>query len=468
MLHPFVYASILAHGGAPVSQDCGLAAPTGDEVYEINSYDCTERTDQGYSNGAGVDILVVTIDGEPVEKATANAYWVMHEAAAADGVDMHINSGFRTMEQQEYFYMCGPDGCCCCNDCNLAAAPGYSNHQSGHALDINTATPGVYNWLVAHGAEYGFSATVPSEDWHWEWWGGGPGGGICDIAAPPGGNLDASACEGVSGWAQDPDTPEQAIDVHVYFGGPAGDPAAVGVPINAGEQRDDLCEVLGTCNHGFTMAVPLSLQDGEPHPVHVYAIDSEGAANAELVASPQQLSCPRPELPDGFRRQVPDAAALAAWKFDPFWQMLTIDAAALEGFEEWNAIAARPTLVKTADDPEVWLVDSGWRRHVPDPEVAAAWGFDPATAEIVDAEILAQWTEGTPVRAQPRLVSSDGLTIWLVDDAQEAGDGGGNSASGGDDEGDDDGTGSAGDSATDEGGDSDGLPGQGDDAGDAG
>ncbi len=471
MLHALMLASsILVHEPGPQSQNCGLTQPI-DPEYHPNSYDCTERQDVGYDSGTQFDITVVTIDDNPVEKDTANAYWVMREAAAADGVDIHINSGFRTMEEQEYFYMCYT--CCCCNSCNLAAEPGYSNHQSGHALDLSTSNAGVYSWLVAHGAEYGFANTVPSEDWHWEWWGGGPGGGICDLAAPPAGTLDAAACTGVAGWAQDPDTPDQAIDVHVYFDGAAGDPAAIGVPVTADEQRDDLCEQLGTCNHGFTMDVPLSLQDGEAHAVHVYAIDSEGAANAELASSPAMLSCPRPELPDGFRRRVPDEAALAAWRFDPFWQLLTVEATALDSLDEWNDLGAAPLLVKTADDPEVWLVDSGWRRHVPSPEVAAAWGFDLAGAEIVELPILEQWTEGTPVRDKPTLVTADGLAIWLVDDAQEgsAGEGGGSagegggSASGGGSGDSDDGDSSDGDGDSDASG---GLPGQGGEAGDSG
>ncbi|HWB78657.1 MAG TPA: MYXO-CTERM sorting domain-containing protein, partial [Nannocystaceae bacterium] len=304
--------------------------------------------------------------------------------------------------------------------------------------------------------------TVPSEIWHWEWWGGGPSGGICDIAAPPGGTLDAAACTGVSGWAQDPDTPEQSIDVHVYFGGPAGDMNAIGVPTTADQQRDDLCEPLGSCNHGFTMDVPLSLQDGQAHAVHVYAIDSGGADNAELASSPQMLSCPRPELPEGFRRRVPDDVALAAWGFDPFWQMLTIEASELDDYEEWNDLGGAPVLVKTADDPEVWLVDSGWRRHVPTPEIAAAWGFDLAEVEVVELPILEQYTEGTPVRDRPTLVSADGLAIYLVDDAQDGSNGSGGSASeGGGSNGD-----SAGDSASDggsedDGGSGSGLPGQG-------
>ncbi len=68
---------------------------------------------------------------------------------------------------------------CNCNNCNRAARPGTSNHQSGHALDLNTSAPGVLSWLNANGARFGFSRTVPSEAWHWEWWGGGPGGGPC-------------------------------------------------------------------------------------------------------------------------------------------------------------------------------------------------------------------------------------------------------------------------------------------------
>lgn len=139
--------------------------------------DCSERTDTGYTSGNAFTITVVTVDGKPVERETANAYWVMKEAAARDGVDIRVVSGFRTNAEQQYLYNCYVN--CNCNNCNLAARPGYSNHQSGHALDLNTSSGGVLSWLNAHGASFGFSRTVPSEDWHWEWWGGGPGGGPC-------------------------------------------------------------------------------------------------------------------------------------------------------------------------------------------------------------------------------------------------------------------------------------------------
>ena len=120
-------------------------------------------------------IEFAAVDGKPVEVATANAYIVMSQAAAKAGVKLAVVSGFRTMAEQQYLYKCYT--CCCCNSCNLAAVPGTSNHQSGHALDLNTAAAGVYGWLDKHGKSYGFKRTVPSEAWHWEWWGGGPGGG---------------------------------------------------------------------------------------------------------------------------------------------------------------------------------------------------------------------------------------------------------------------------------------------------
>ena len=147
------------------------------------SVDCTPWTDTGYVNGAPFDITLVTVDGEPAEVSTANAYVVMQSAAAADGVGVVVVSGFRTYAEQEYLYTCYVN--CNCNNCNLAAQPGYSNHQSGHALDLNASSGGVLGWLNAHGADYGFSRTVASEDWHWEWWGGGPGGGPCNDTTPP-------------------------------------------------------------------------------------------------------------------------------------------------------------------------------------------------------------------------------------------------------------------------------------------
>ena len=146
----------------------------------LAAIDCAEHTDTGYVKGDPFTITVVTVDGKPVEVDTANAFYQMAQAAAKAGVTIKVVSGFRTMDEQKYLYNCYIN--CNCNNCNEAAKPGYSNHQSGHALDLNTGGAGVLNWLNAHGNTYGFSRTVPSEDWHWEWWGGGPpASGPCGV-----------------------------------------------------------------------------------------------------------------------------------------------------------------------------------------------------------------------------------------------------------------------------------------------
>jgi LAS superfamily LD-carboxypeptidase LdcB len=117
----------------------------------------------GYIQGRKIKITVVDVDGVTVEERTAKAFAAMAEAAAGDGIELELTSGFRTNERQaelydEYLHASGA----------LAAKPGYSNHQSGHALDINVWNWTVFEWLDEHAAKYGFKRTVPSEPWHWE------------------------------------------------------------------------------------------------------------------------------------------------------------------------------------------------------------------------------------------------------------------------------------------------------------
>ena len=91
-------------------------------------------------------------------------------AARREDVEATLEFGrdILTIAQQKYLYSCYVN--CSCNSCNLAAKPGYSNHQSGHALDLNARDPAVGAWLRAHAHEYGFRNTIASEPWHWEYW----------------------------------------------------------------------------------------------------------------------------------------------------------------------------------------------------------------------------------------------------------------------------------------------------------
>jgi hypothetical protein len=157
--------------------DEGLAASTDteatdDDIEPLSPEDiaetqsCTKMT--GYRYGKAFSICVVWVNGKRVEVNTARAYLRMRRNAKSKGVYLYINSGFRTMAEQRYLYNCYKTKTC--NGGNLAAPPGYSNHQSGHALDLNTSASGVY-WYLSHwGKNYGFRRTVASERWHWEKW----------------------------------------------------------------------------------------------------------------------------------------------------------------------------------------------------------------------------------------------------------------------------------------------------------
>lgn len=192
--HALVVA-MLALAALPVA-GCAVAPETEDDDHDhesepsesseeaISSLSCSASSSQGYTRGVPTPITVVRVDTKPVERRTANAYYVMAKAAEKDGVQIRVVSGFRTNSEQQYFYACYKN--CNCNGCAEAARPGYSNHQSGHALDLNYRGPGVLAWLQKNGAKYGFYRTVPREDWHWEWWGGGPGGGPCNGGNPAG------------------------------------------------------------------------------------------------------------------------------------------------------------------------------------------------------------------------------------------------------------------------------------------
>jgi hypothetical protein len=161
------------------------------DVLQQGLVTCAPRSTTGYRAGESFAIVVVNADGKPAEVRTANAYHLMQAAAARDGVQLRVISGFRSQAEQEYLYACYVN--CSCNDCNLAAYPGYSNHQSGYALDLNTHEAGVYTWLTRNAARFGFARTVPSEDWHWERVSAGPAGGPCaedgTPVAPPGPSL---------------------------------------------------------------------------------------------------------------------------------------------------------------------------------------------------------------------------------------------------------------------------------------
>lgn len=148
--------------------------PTAASEEELRSgVSCTRRSVTGYRSGSPYSMQVVTVGGKPTAQATAHAFLRWQAAADRAGVSLSIRSGFRTMEEQRYLYNCYLTKKC--NNGNLAARPGYSNHQNGEALDLATSN---WTWVRSNAGRYGFRATVPGERWHYEYSGADPGG-IC-------------------------------------------------------------------------------------------------------------------------------------------------------------------------------------------------------------------------------------------------------------------------------------------------
>lgn len=126
------------------------------------------RPTVGYQRGFPYVLAVADVAGlgkVQMEVGTLLAFRRMAEVAQQDGVRLLVVSGYRSQEQQRDLYRLyrrglGP----------LASKPGHSNHQSGHAVDLDMSLPGVKLWMKKHGRRFGFRRTVPSERWHWEHW----------------------------------------------------------------------------------------------------------------------------------------------------------------------------------------------------------------------------------------------------------------------------------------------------------
>ena len=118
--------------------------------------------------------------------AAAAAWQSMKEAARKDGIVLEIVSAFRDVEEQAQIIRDKQArGMAMEAILALSAPPGYSEHHTGRAVDINT--PGceareepfedtqAFRWLVEHAGRFGFALSYPRgnalgfiyEPWHW-------------------------------------------------------------------------------------------------------------------------------------------------------------------------------------------------------------------------------------------------------------------------------------------------------------
>lgn len=116
-----------------------------------------------------VEIVDNTLEIEHIALRTVQPYLDLVAAAAAVGVTVAINSGFRSYPEQKHLYDGFKKGL---PGFNKAAPPGASNHQNGIAFDIAVAGASgspVYDWLKVNATSFGFVRTVNGEPWHWEY-----------------------------------------------------------------------------------------------------------------------------------------------------------------------------------------------------------------------------------------------------------------------------------------------------------
>lgn len=134
-----------------------------------------------------VPAKLVRIQGERLRAEAADAYKQFAQAAKAKGVNITPVSGYRSYSQQKSLYDSYVSQYGQATAETLAARPGFSEHQTGLAMDIGNAsgvcalqacfanTP-AGKWAADHGPEFGFIIRYPAgyeattgytyEPWH--------------------------------------------------------------------------------------------------------------------------------------------------------------------------------------------------------------------------------------------------------------------------------------------------------------
>lgn len=126
-----------------------------------------------------------------LEAGTAEAWTRLQQAAAAAGHTLLLVSAFRSIDyQHQLFQRKLARGIAISDILKVNAAPGFSEHHSGRALDL--ACPDfpwleesferspAFAWLQSRAADFGFRMSFPRnnpfgvlyEPWHWYYLGG--------------------------------------------------------------------------------------------------------------------------------------------------------------------------------------------------------------------------------------------------------------------------------------------------------
>jgi zinc D-Ala-D-Ala carboxypeptidase len=161
-----VVAAIAAARGDPL-----LASSSSTAASAIDLLRSEHRGALGEADGVVPDGTTVFDDGVPgvanLDPALLAALRRAATDAAGDGVELFVNSGWRSPAYQEQLFQeavaqYGSDK----EAARWVATPSTSAHVSGHAVDVGPSAAAA--WLSAHGAEYGLCQVYGNEPWHYE------------------------------------------------------------------------------------------------------------------------------------------------------------------------------------------------------------------------------------------------------------------------------------------------------------
>jgi hypothetical protein len=100
---------------------------------------------------------------------------------------------------------------------------------------------------------------------------------------PAKGRLTKANCNVISGFAEDPNTPNKPVEVVLTFGGPITKKGVARKTVTANKKTNK-----------FELETPKSLKDGKKRTVYAYAVDAQKKTRKLLSLAPKTLKCEAP------------------------------------------------------------------------------------------------------------------------------------------------------------------------------
>jgi hypothetical protein len=149
------FAQHLTHTGVPYVH--GTPQPS-QEFYKIRG---------SQSNG----LFATQNDDEEYFAALIFPSWIaLTREAKSAGIKLQVNDSWRSFEKQDYLYQGRQDYKARGETPPVfhpADQAGWSKHQSGIGIDVNSYPEDHYKWMVNHAHRFGFRRNVQGEAWHW-------------------------------------------------------------------------------------------------------------------------------------------------------------------------------------------------------------------------------------------------------------------------------------------------------------